>query len=285
MRIIIITGLSGSGKSTVLRALEDSGFFCVDNLPILLLPQFLELQQRKSPESQKVALVMDIREPEFIDQNSRVFSQVRQAGYLPEILFLEASDESLVRRFSQTRRQHPVAPKGQITKGISIERERLDALREISNRIIDTSILNVHQLREMIISIYQKEGLSDRMNISILSFGYKYGLPQDADIVIDVRFLPNPFFIEELTKKTGNEPEVVDYIFQFKETNEFINIFKDSLDFLIPLYQREGKSYLTIAIGCTGGKHRSVAVTNELGSRMKANNYNINISHRDIELG
>ncbi|MBF0551515.1 MAG: RNase adapter RapZ, partial [Deltaproteobacteria bacterium] len=240
---------------------------------------------RKSPEFQKVALVMDIREPEFIDQNSRVFSQVRQAGYLPEILFLEASDESLVRRFSQTRRQHPVAPKGQITKGISIERERLDALREISNRIIDTSSLNVHQLKQMIISIYQKEGLSDRMNISLLSFGYKYGLPQDADIVIDVRFLPNPFFIEELTNKTGNEPEVVDYIFQFKETNEFITIFKDSLDFLIPLYQREGKSYLTIAIGCTGGKHRSVAVTNELGSRMQANNYNINISHRDIELG
>lgn len=283
-RIIIVTGLSGSGKSTVLKAFEDIGFFCVDNMPVVLLPKFLELPVESRGEILKIALVMDLREKGFLESYQEVFPELREKGYHLEILFLDASDEILVRRFSQTRRQHPLAGSDFVLKGIRKERKKLSGIKEIANQIVDTSFFSVHDLRKAIIQHYTSTITSPQMTINLLSFGYKYGLPYDADIVIDVRFLPNPYFVPGLKNLNGEEPEVIDYVMKWNETEEFIKKFQDLLRYLIPLYKKEGKSYLTIAIGCTGGRHRSVAIAEELRKLFDSKNYPITLTHRDIHL-
>ena len=283
-RIIIVTGLSGSGKSTVLKAFEDIGFFCVDNMPVVLLPKFLELPVESRGEILKIALVMDLREKGFLESYQEVFPELREKGYHLEILFLDASDEILVRRFSQTRRQHPLAGSDFVLKGIRKERKKLSGIKEIANQIVDTSFFSVHDLRKAIIQHYTSTITSPQMTINLLSFGYKYGLPYDADIVIDVRFLPNPYFVPGLKNLNGEEPEVIDYVMKWNETEGFIKKFQDLLRYLIPLYEKEGKSYLTIAIGCTGGRHRSVAIAEELRKLFDSKNYPITLTHRDIHL-
>ena len=282
-RIVIITGLSGSGKSVTKRALEDIGFFCVDNLPVILLPKFLELRLQSSGEISKVALVMDIRERDFLKEYPRVFEQLRKEGYSTEILFLECSDEILIRRFSETRRSHPLAEGKPIIEGIKLEKESLTNLKSIADKVIDTSDYNVHELRDYICQYFSQSSPLRKMTINLLSFGFKYGLPYDADMIMDVRFLPNPYFIEELRNLTGENNQVSDYVLKRNETKNFIKKFSSLIHYLIPLYEREGKAYLTIALGCTGGKHRSAAVINEIAKSLIKAKYEVNVRHRDIQ--
>jgi UPF0042 nucleotide-binding protein len=282
VRVVVITGMSGSGKSTALRALEDIGFFCVDNLPVILLPKFLEVQADGARELSKVALVMDLREKYFLEKYTAVFSQMKEMGYRIEILFLDSSDEVLIHRFKETRRSHPLAERGTVVEGISLEREKLASLRSMADKIIDTSPLNVHQLKD-VIQRYCMTSPSDRkLVINLTSFGYRYGVPPDADIVLDVRFLPNPYFVEDLKNLDGNDKKVEDYVMGWEESRTFLQELFKLFEFLIPLYEKEGKSYLNVALGCTGGKHRSVAMLSRLGQFLKDKNYLVNLSHRDI---
>ena len=260
IKITIITGLSGSGKSTAIDALEDAGFFCMDNLPVILLPKFLELRVVTGSEITKLALVMDLRERDFLQRYPEIFKDLKEQGYLFEILFLEASTEILLRRYSQTRRKHPLSEEMNLLKGIQTEREELKGLREIADLIIDTSNYNVHELKEIILNHVLKTVPGKRMKIYILSFGYKYGIPHDADLVIDVRFLPNPYFVQELKNLDGTYPQVKEYMDRWKETHSFLKKYLDLLNYLVPLYEKEGKSSLTIAVGCTAGTHRSVSI-------------------------
>ncbi len=282
VRVVVITGMSGSGKSTALRALEDIGFFCVDNLPVILLPKFLEVQADGARELSKVALVMDLREKYFLEKYTAVFSQMKEMGYRIEILFLDSSDEVLIHRFKETRRSHPLAEKGTVVEGIALEREKLASLRSMADKIIDTSPLNVHQLKD-VIQRYCMTSPSDRkLVINLTSFGYRYGVPPDADIVLDVRFLPNPYFVEDLKNLDGNDKKVEDYVMGWEESRTFLDELFKLFEFLIPLYEKEGKSYLNVALGCTGGKHRSVVMLSRLGRFLKDKNYLVNLSHRDI---
>lgn len=281
-QVVIITGLSGSGKSTAIRSLEDLGFFCVDNLPVTLMPTFLELCFQSSQQISRVALVIDLREREFFEFYPQVFKTLRDQGFKLEILFLEASDKALIQRFSETRRPHPLATKENLLEGIWLERERMMGLKTLADKVIDTSEWNVHQLKNFMKNYFQEISLCKRMSINLLSFGFKYGLPLEADIVIDVRFLPNPFFEGGLKGLTGEDEKVLSYILNKTESIIFLEKFKDMLDFLLPLYESEGKSYLIIAFGCTGGKHRSVAITEEVGKRIARDKYNVSISHRDL---
>ena len=282
VRVVVITGMSGSGKSTALRALEDIGFFCVDNLPVILLPKFLEVQADGARELSKVALVMDLREKYFLEKYTAVFSQMKEMGYRIEILFLDSSDEVLIHRFKETRRSHPLAEKGTVVEGIALEREKLASLRSMADKIIDTSPLNVHQLKD-VIQRYCMTSPSDRkLVINLTSFGYRYGVPPDADIVLDVRFLPNPYFVEDLKNLDGNDKKVEDYVMGWEESRTFLDELFKLFEFLIPLYEKEGKSYLNVALGCTGGKHRSVVMLSRLGQFLKNKNYLVNLSHRDI---
>jgi UPF0042 nucleotide-binding protein len=255
LRLVVITGLSGSGKSTVIRVLEDMGFFCVDNLPIALLPKLIELRSASLGEYSRVALVMDLREKEFLKTYPEVFRQLREKGYPLEILFLEASDEVLVRRYSQTRRTHPLAEGCGVWEGIQKERQMLA----------------------------EQKPKGRRMNLTFLSFGYSRGIPQEADLVIDVRFLPNPYFEEELKTLSGTDPRIGDYLFQFEETKDFVARFHSFLAYLLPLYEREGKAYLTVAVGCTGGRHRSVAIAEKLGNLFHEQ-FPVRRRHRDLEI-
>jgi len=281
-RIVIITGISGSGKSTVSRALEDMGFFCVDNLPIAILPKLFELHSASLGPDSKIALVMDLREKDFLKTYPEVFVWLRNEGFQWEILFLESSDEVLVRRYSQTRRIHPLAGEGGVLEGIHKEREMLTHLRSMSSKVIDTSMYNVHQLQGAIRDLFG-QGLSKRrMTLTFFSFGYGRGLPQEADLVIDARFLPNPYFVEELKALPGTDARIRDYLLEFEETHDFVNRFQNLLDYLLPLYEREGKAYLTVAIGCTGGKHRSVAIAEKMG-RLFAERFHVRVRHRDLE--
>ena len=282
LRVVIITGLSGSGKSTALRALEDIGFFCVDNLPVVLLPKFLALTTLSSPEIKQVAMVMDLRERSFLDKYQRIFTRLKEKGYKIEILFLEASDDSLLHRFSETRRIHPVSEKGPIMEGILKEREKLSSLKKMADKVIDTTSANVHQLKDTIQRHFLPSSGHKKMVINVTSFGYRYGLPADADLVFDVRFLPNPYFVENLKNYDGHHADVKDYVLQNKESKEFLEKILDLMILLIPLYEKEGKVRLNIAMGCTGGKHRSVVMTNELGSYFSTMKYIINLNHRDI---
>lgn len=282
LRVVIVTGLSGSGKTTALHSLEDIGFFCVDNLPVVLLPRFLEIQTGSSGEISEFALVMDLRQRSFLEKYTDIFSQLKKKGYRIEILFLDASDEALLRRFSETRRVHPLSEKGSVIDGIKLEREKLSALKEMADNVIDTSFENVHQLREAIQRYYHSSSTVKRLVINLTSFGYRYGLPPDADIVLDVRFLPNPYFVDGLKELDGNDKRVQDYVLGCEESKTFLQRLFKLMDYLIPLYEEEGKANINIALGCTGGRHRSVVTLNRLGEYFSRKNYLANIKHRDI---
>jgi UPF0042 nucleotide-binding protein len=280
--IIILSGLSGSGKSTALRTLEDLGFFCVDNLPILLLPMFIELCQSSSFEISRVALVMDVRERNFLKDFKHTYEKLLREHHTPVLIFLECEDAILVQRFSETRRQHPLSEGGTVLDGITRERSILREIKSMSDYIVDTSEWNIHELKKTIEDYFQ--GISKReMNLTLLSFGFKYGVPHEADIVIDVRFMPNPHFVPELKSHTGNEDSVMRYVVSRPEAREFVDRLCDFLSFQLPLFEREGKSYLTVAIGCTGGRHRSVAVVNMLRTFFLQHRPGVYAQHRDID--
>jgi UPF0042 nucleotide-binding protein len=284
--IIIITGYSGSGKSTAIAALEDAGYYCVDNMPVALLPKFLELPIEPDFKTAGLAFVMDVREKSFLDSYPPIFDVLRSQGYDFKILFLEADDDVLIRRYSQTRRQHPLSRNKNLTDSIRIEKEQLSGLRTASDMIIDTSAYNVHELKSMIQSIAKKSGVLSSVHITVLSFGFKFGIPKDADLVMDVRFLSNPFYIPELKSLDGTSPPVKYYVIDNVDCQEFIRRYLDLLTYLIPLYEKEGKAYLTMAIGCTGGRHRSVAVAEAVGKNL-CDQYptkHIEVHHRDMAL-
>ena len=282
LRVVIISGLSGSGKSTALRALEDIGFFCVDNLPVILLPKFLSITIVSSPEIKQVALVMDLRERSFLDKYKRIFAGLKQKGYKIKILFLESSDESLLHRFNETRRIHPLSERGMIMEGILLEREKLAPLKKMADKIIDTTSINVHQLKDIVQRHFSPSSRNKKMVINVTSFGYRYGLPVDADLVFDVRFLPNPYFVENLKNYDGNNIEVRNYVLQNEESKKFLDKTLDLMNLLIPLYEKEGKVRLNVAMGCTGGKHRSVVIANKISSFFSSMKYIVNLNHRDI---
>jgi len=277
--IVILSGISGSGKSTAVKALEDLGYFCLDNLPPMLISTFIELAQNSAEHITKVGIVIDIREGVFFESVPEVIKEVKRKGHSVELLFLESSDEVLVKRYKETRRKHPLSKDGNILEGISQEREMLSKIKNLADYVIDTSSFNVHQLREIIQDTFGKT-TPHKISLNFLSFGYKYGFPYDADLVLDVRFLPSPHFIEGLKDLTGFDKRVRDFVLENKDTREFIEKLADFLEFLIPRYEKEGKSYLTVAIGCTGGKHRSVVISNEIAERFK--DLSPNIWHRDV---
>jgi UPF0042 nucleotide-binding protein len=284
-KIVIISGLSGSGKSTAIKALEGVGFFCVDNMPVALLPKFLELRTGSDSEIYKLALVMDIREKNFVSTYSDVLDRLGKQGYRFEILFLEASEEMLLRRYSETRMQHPLSNGGGLLEAIHNEREQLAGLKGIADKVIDTSHYNVHELKAIILGHVLKAIQTGQVDVHILSFGYKYGIPHDADLVIDVRFLPNPYFVPELKELDGLAPEVREFVKGWDETQVFLKKYLGLLDYLIPLYENEGKAYLTVAVGCTGGRHRSVVIAGEIFQYLNKKTDKINLVHRDVELG
>jgi UPF0042 nucleotide-binding protein len=279
MRIVIVTGVSGAGKSTALRALEDVGYFCVDNLPLPLLGRFVDLLSHAG-EVEKTALVVDAREGDFLQGYREAFAALRAAGHTLEVLFLDASNEQLVRRFSETRRRHPLAG-DDLNQGIALERELLAGLREEASAVVDTGNLNVHQLKGI---IQERYGRSGDFALTVLSFGFKHGLPAEADVVLDVRFLPNPYFVEGLSGATGLEPEVAAYVLASDEAREYLERVEGLLEYLLPRVEREGKGYFTVALGCTGGRHRSVAVAVELGRRIAARHL-VMVRHRDLGRG
>jgi UPF0042 nucleotide-binding protein len=284
LKIIIITGLSGSGKSTAISAFEDAGFYCVDNMPVALLPKFLELPIESDSEISGLAFVMDLREKSFLSKYSFVFDSLKKKGYRFEILFLEADEETLLKRYSQTRRHHPLSQDKSLLEGIRIEQEQLKNLKITADRIIDTSRYNVHNLKSVINYIAQQSKNFAPMKINILSFGFKYGTPHDASLIMDVRFLANPYFVPELKALNGKNPEIKNYVLNNDEARRFLKKYLDLLDYLIPSYEKEGKSYLTIAIGCTGGRHRSVSIAEAIFEHIKKPGRQIIITHRDINL-
>lgn len=282
LRVVIITGLSGSGKSTALRALEDIGFFCVDNLPVVLLPKFLDITAQSSPEIKRVALVMDLRERGFLEKYERIFAHIKGKGYKIEILFLDSTDDSLLHRFSETRRMHPLSEKGSVMDGIRQEREKLSSLKQMADHVIDTTSANVHQLKDIVQRYFLPSSGHKKVIVNVFSFGYRYGLPADADLVFDVRFLPNPYFVEELKEFNGQNNAVREFVLNNEKSKTFLEKILDLMTFLIPLYDKEGKVRLNVALGCTGGKHRSVVMANELGSHFSVMKYIVNVNHRDI---
>jgi len=284
LKIIIITGLSGSGKSTAISAFEDAGFYCVDNMPVALLPKFLELPIESDFEIAGLAFVMDLREKSFLSRYSLVFDSLKKKGYQFKILFLEAEEETLLKRYSQTRRHHPLSQDKSLLEGIRIEQEQLKDLKITADKIIDTSRYNVHNLKSVINYIAQQSKNFAPMKINILSFGFKYGTPHDASLIMDVRFLANPYFVPELKALNGKSPDIKNYVLNNDEARRFLKKYLDLLDYLIPLYEKEGKSYLTIAVGCTGGRHRSVSITEAIFEHIKKPGRQIIITHRDINL-
>lgn len=280
-QFIVITGLSGSGKSGTIKCFEDLGFFCVDNLPANLIPTFVELCTKKGEEISKVALIVDIRERDFLQAFPAIYNRMK-SEYDFSILFLEASDEVLVRRFSETRRPHPLAFDRPVLQGITEERERLQPIREMADIIIDTSTINIHELREHINKIFAPTTESKQLVLSVMSFGYKHGIPFNSDIIFDVRFLPNPYFCPEFKDQTGLDQGVKDYVFSCADWDEFNHRLQDLVLFLLPRYVREGKSYLTVSIGCTGGKHRSVVIAEHLAQILQKEGYQVRCKHRDL---
>jgi UPF0042 nucleotide-binding protein len=281
--ITIITGLSGSGKSFAIRALEDNGFFCVDNLPALLIPKFIDLCQGYEEDIMRIALGVDLRGGQFLQALPQVLAGVRAAGHHVQILFFDASDEVLLRRFSETRRPHPLAGQDAIQEGIARERKALESIRALADKVIDTSDFNVHQLKREMEQQFCQTPMARRMALFFTSFGYKYGIPHDTDMMFDVRFLPNPYFVNELRGKSGLDTEVKDFVLGHRETRLFLERLYGMLEFTLPLYEREGKSSLTLALGCTGGRHRSVALVEELQKRFAAGDFRIHVKHRDID--
>jgi len=281
-RFVIITGMSGAGKSQAVHSFEDLGYFCIDNLPPLLIPKFAELAAQSGGKINRIALVSDIRGGEFFASLSESLLELEEAGLDYEVLFLEADDDILIRRFKETRRRHPLASHGSITEGINEERRLLSAIRAKSDKVIDTSELTPQQLKEEITALYALDSEQENILITLVAFGFKYGIPLDADLVFDVRFLPNPHYVEALRPMTGNDEEVKNYVWKWSLTHKFFQKLIDLIKFLVPCYVKEGKPQLVIAVGCTGGKHRSVTVVNELEKILKGKNYKIIKEFRDI---
>ncbi|MBD5483774.1 MAG: RNase adapter RapZ [Lachnospiraceae bacterium] len=286
MKFVIVTGMSGGGKRTALKMLEDIGFYCVDNLPVALIGKFVELIVTPNSEVTKVALGIDVRAGQSFDELADILNGIKEAGYAYDMLYMEASDAVLLKRYKESRRMHPLSPEGRVEEGIHKERAILKPIREISDYVIDTSKLLTRELKEELDRIFIGNEAYNSLIVSILSFGFKYGIPADADLVFDVRFLPNPFYIDELKHQTGQDKAVQDYVKSFPETEAFMEKLTDMIRFLIPNYVKEGKYQLVIAIGCTGGKHRSVTLANELYKRLKdRGEYGLTIGHRDIGQG
>jgi RNase adapter protein RapZ len=282
-RFVIVTGLSGSGKTHAIRALEDLGYFCVDNLPSQLIPTFAELANRDDAGLERVAIVVDVREGGFLKQFPKVYRKLKtMPGVEPRLIFLEASRSSLVRRFSETRRPHPLAPDRSVGEGIDEERRKMSRIRSLADLIIDTSNLTVHELRDVFMRMTQHDRPRSEMVVNLVSFGFKHGPPLDADLVFDVRCLPNPHFVDRLRPLTGRDPKVVRFMRRHATTREYLDRLTTFLDFALPQYVQEGKSYLTIAIGCTGGQHRSVMVAEALKQSLAgAKNVRLRVKHRD----
>ncbi len=280
--VVIITGLSGSGKSTAAKTLEDIGFFCVDNIPVDLLPKLLELTDAKGGEPSRLALGIDLRQAHFFSRFSEVLAEFAQRGVPLEIVFLEARDQALVRRYSETRRQHPLAQDANLLDGIRKERQALMGIREKADHVIDTSDMTVHQLRDEIRKLYEQL-TGGGMKITVNSFGFGKGLPMESDLVLDVRFLPNPYFVESLRSKDGRDPAVREWLAAQETTKEFLTKLEQMLVFLLPLYIREGKQYLTISVGCTGGRHRSVVVAGHVAQILVRNGFTgVELHHREL---
>lgn len=285
MRLVIVTGMSGSGKSTVLKMMEDLGFYCVDNMPVSLIDKFVELLDMPNNEIEKVVLGLDARADQFFEEASKVVLGLKEKGYPIEILFLDADDKTLMKRYKESRRIHPLEPKGMIEDGIRKEREGLKVFREMADYVVDTTGLLTRDLKTGLDSIFVQDKEYNSLMINVMSFGFKHGIPADVDLVFDVRFLPNPYYVEELRPKTGNDKEIQDFVMASGDAETFLDKLEDMLTFLIPNYVKEGKYRLVIAIGCTGGKHRSVTLANALYERMKnRGNYGITVSHRDIDV-
>ncbi|WAM31995.1 RNase adapter RapZ [Caldicellulosiruptor naganoensis] len=285
METVVITGMSGAGKSLAIRAFEDMGFFCIDNLPPQFLPKIAELASATKDKISKVAAVVDIRGGELFDDFKDVLNELKKGTYNFKLLFLDAHDNVLIQRYKETRRKHPLSleSEGSILEAIQKEREKLEDIKRYADFIIDTSTLSPKELKEKLFEIFSAQKSQETMLITIMSFGFKYGLPLDADLVFDVRFIPNPFYIDELKHKTGKEKEVKEYVLRWDVTKKFLDKLFDLILFLIPNYAEEGKGQLVIAIGCTGGKHRSVTIAEELFELIKNKGYRTSIFHRDIE--
>lgn len=283
LNLIIISGLSGSGKSHALKAFEDAGYFCIDNLPPALLPTFVELCNQQNGEIANVALGVDVRERIFFSDLVGILERVKALGHSVHLLFLEAREDVLVRRFSESRRPHPLLPHLPVLEGVRFEKDRVADLRRHADRIIDTSDLTVHELRDLLIKQFKKEPTARKLTISLLTFGFKYGVPYDIDLLFDVRFLKNPYFVPDLKALPGNDPRVRTFVLSDPDAIALIGQLEGLLKFLIPLFEREQRSYLTIAIGCTGGRHRSVAIAGRLQESLAAVGYEASLSHRDLQ--
>lgn len=284
MRFVVVTGMSGGGKSTALKMLEDAGFYCVDNLPVSLIEKFVELISLPNSEVSKVVLGLDVRSDQSFEEATRTLNELKSKGYPLEILFMDAGEQVLIKRYKETRRVHPLAQEGRVEDGVKKERRILEKIKKSADYVIDTTTLLTRELKVELDRIFVENGEYNSLMVTIMSFGFKHGIPSDADLVFDVRFLPNPFYIDDLKKKTGNDREVQEYVMSFPESEEFMTKLLDMIQFLVPNYVKEGKYRLVIAIGCTGGKHRSVTLANELYERMKdRGNYGIKLYHRDVD--
>jgi RNase adapter protein RapZ len=282
LKLVVITGLSGAGKSHALKCFEDVGYFCIDNLPPALLPTFVELCHQQGGEIKNVALGIDIRERVFFADLTGILQRIKDLGHSVELLFLEARDAVLVRRFSESRRPHPLLPELPVLEGVRFEKERLSEIRAHADRIIDTSNLSVHDLRDLLSRHFSEEQAARRLTISLITFGYKFGVPYDIDLLFDVRFLRNPYFVPDLKPLTGEDPRVRSYVLEDPDAKGFLDRLEQFFTFLIPLFERERRSYLNVGIGCTGGRHRSVVIAKLLQERFASAGYHVTLSHRDL---
>jgi UPF0042 nucleotide-binding protein len=282
VQLVVLTGMSGSGKSTALNAFEDMGFYCVDNLPIPLVPEFLFLQEKMAEKPVRIALVMDVRARDFLHKHSEIFTGLKREGFHIEVVFLDARDDILVHRYSQTRRRHPLRNQSTIVSAIAEERNMMLGLKEYADRTIDTSEMNVHQLRHTVMTLFAGREILDCLLIHVLSFGFKYGIPAESNMVFDVRFLPNPYFEPALKTLSGQEKTVSDYVLNNEAATSFLGYLDGMVRFLVPRFKEEGKAYLVLSVGCTGGRHRSVAVAEWLRTLLEKGGEEVAVTHRDI---